>query len=458
MLLGDVSEPIADTQDGIRKRLKSFGFAQAEPQAVAKTADEILDYYSEVQKLRPDLDYDIDGVVYKVDRLDWQERLGFVSRAPRWAIAHKFPAEQAITIINDIRIQVGRTGALTPVADLEPITVGGVVVSKATLHNEDEIVRKDVRIGDHVVIQRAGDVIPQVLSVLTEKREKNSKPYIFPDACPICHSHAVREEGEVVKRCTGGLYCPAQAVERLKHFVSRNAFDIEGMGTRIIEEFYDEGLVKTPAEIFRLEEKDKLSLTPVRKREGWGDLSARNLFDSIAGRRTISLDRFIYALGIRQIGEATARKLAMTYGSYQHLYDEMMLAQDIESEAYQGLINIEDIGPSVARDLLAFFAEDHNRDILNELNQLLKIEDFIAPDIGDSKIAGKTVVFTGTLLQTTRAEAKSKAENMGAKVAGSVSAKTDYVIAGDDAGSKLKKAKELNVTILSEQEWIDLIS
>lgn len=456
--LGETSATLADTQDGIRKKLKSFGFAQAEPQTHACTPEDILNYYRDVQKIRPDLDYDIDGVVYKVDRLDWQERLGFVSRAPRWAIAHKFPAEQAVTIINDIRIQVGRTGALTPVADLEPVTVGGVVVSKATLHNEDEIERKDIRVGDHVIIQRAGDVIPQVLSVLIEKRSKDSKPYIFPDKCPICQSHAVREEGEVVKRCTGGLICAAQAVERLKHFVSRSAFDIEGMGAKIIEEFYDEDLIKTPADIFRLEEKDKGSLTPLRAREGWGSQSAQNLFDSIRNRKIISLDRFIYALGIRQVGEATARKLAMTYGSFDHLVTSMNEARNLDSDAYRELISIEDIGPSVTKDLLEFFAEDHNKTVLNDLDSLLNIEDFIAPDIGNSPVAGMTVVFTGTLLQLGRAEAKARAESLGAKVAGSVSKKTDYVIAGEDAGSKLAKARELGVTILTEQEWLDLIA
>ncbi len=456
--LGEASEKIADTQDGIRKKLKDYGFAQAEPQTHANTPEHILAYYNEVQKIRPDLDYDIDGVVYKVDRLDWQERLGFVSRAPRWAIAHKFPAEQAVTIIKDIRIQVGRTGALTPVADLEPITVGGVVVSKATLHNEDEIERKDIRIGDHVVIQRAGDVIPQVLSVVSDKRSEKSEPYIFPDRCPICHSHAMREEGEVVKRCTGGLICPAQAVERLKHFVSRNAFDIEGMGAKIIDEFYTEGLIKTPGDIFRLEEKDKGSMTPLRAREGWGSQSAQNLFDSIRLRRSIPLDRFIYALGIRQVGEATARKLAISYGTVENLAANMKQAQYPESDSYHDLTNIEDIGPSVAKDLLEFFAERHNQEVLQDLQSLLHIEEFVAPDISGSKVAGKTVVFTGTLVQFGRAEAKAKAESLGAKVAGSVSKKTDYVIAGEDAGSKLTKAKEFGVTVLSEQEWIDLIS
>lgn len=456
--LGETSEKIADTQDGIRKNLKSYGFAQAEPQALASSPAEILDYYAEIGKLRPDLDYDIDGVVYKVNRLDWQERLGFVSRAPRWAIAHKFPAEQAVTIIRDIRIQVGRTGALTPVADLEPITVGGVVVSRATLHNEDEIERKDIRIGDHVLIQRAGDVIPQVLSVLTEKREKKSRPYHFPDKCPICNSNAVREEGEVVKRCTGGLICPAQAIERLKHFVSRNGFDIEGMGAKIIEEFYDEGMIKTPGDIFRLEEKDKSSLTPLRARAGWGTQSAQNLFAAIEKRRRISLDRFIYALGIPQIGEATARKLAISYGTIEKLTGLMQEATDENSEAWHDLTNIEDIGPNVARDIVDFFAESHNREVLEDLISLLSIEEFIAPETSNSAVTGKTVVFTGTLVQMTRAEAKARAESLGAKVAGSVSKNTDYVVAGEDAGSKLTKAKDLGIAVLSEQEWLDLIT
>lgn len=456
--LGATSEEIADTQWGIRQMLKKWKFPEAEPSRLCTGVDVLLDYYNEVLERRADLPYDIDGVVYKINRIDWQQRLGFVSRAPRWAVAHKFPAEQAVTVVNGIDIQVGRTGTLTPVARLEPITVGGVVISNATLHNEDEIERKGVWIGDHVVIQRAGDVIPQVVRVLEEKRTGREKKFRFPDKCPVCGSLAIREEGEVAKRCTGGLICDAQAVERLKHFVSRLAFDIEGMGEKIIHEFWEEGLVKSPADIFRLQEKNKTLKTPIREREGWGDLSEQNLFDAIEARRTIAFNRFIYALGIRQIGEATAKKLAASYGDMKMLRAAMKAAQDHGSEAYADLTAIEDIGPSVADDLLGFFAEPHNRDILDDLEGQLTIQPYEAPKTGDSKIAGKTVVFTGTLEKTGRAEAKAKAESLGAKVAGSVSQKTDYVVAGEDAGSKLKKARELGVTVLTEQEWLDLIS
>lgn len=463
--LGQVSDPIADTQDGIRNRLKEFGFAQAMPQTVCQTADELMAYYRQVEVERPDLPYDIDGVVYKVDRLDLQERLGFVARAPRWAIAHKFPAERAVTIIKDIVIQVGRTGALTPVADLEPVNVGGVVVSRATLHNEDEIARKDIRAGDHVIIQRAGDVIPQVVSVVMERRSPQSKQFEPIAICPACGSHAVREEGEAVRRCTGGLICPAQAVERLKHFVSRLAFDIEGLGSKIIEEFYAEGLVKSPADIFTLEERDKESLTPLRAREGWGDLSAKNLFAAIEKRRVIPLERFIYALGIRQIGESTAKRLAAHFESVDALlsffhHSQFLLPSPLpegEGILMETLTFIEDIGESVAGDVIEFFAEPHNIEILDELLKEITVTDYIRPSTVDSPVAGKTVVFTGTLTKMTRAEAKSRAESLGAKVAGSVSAKTDYVVAGEDAGSKLSKARELNVTVLSEDEWLALI-
>lgn len=455
--LGEVSQKIADTQTGIRDQLAAWGFAEAKPFALCRDARDIMAYFTKVMNDRADIPYDIDGVVYKVNRLDLQERLGFVSRAPRWATAHKFPAERAVTVLKDITVQVGRTGTLTPVAELEPITVGGVVVSRATLHNEDEIARKDVRVGDHVVIQRAGDVIPQVVEVLIDRRTNHSKLFVFPDTCPACGSHAVREVGEVARRCTGGLICPAQAVERLKHFVSRGAFDIEGMGTKIIESFYQDGLIKTPADIFRLEDQDKTSLTPLRAREGWGDLSARNLFAAITARRTIALPRFIYALGIRQVGEATAKKLAAHYGSWPTLRQAMMSARGVESPAYQDLLNVEDVGGSVAADLIDFFHESHNQKVLDDLESLLMIEPYVAPAASNSAVAGKTVVFTGTLTQTTRAEAKAKAEAMGAKVAGSVSSKTDYVVAGEDAGSKLKTARELGVTVLSEAEWITLI-
>lgn len=447
--LGEVSTPIADTQDGLRQKLKSFGFAQAMPQAICKTADELMRYYRQVEIERPDLPYDIDGVVYKVDRVDLQERLGFVARAPRWAVAHKFPAERAVTIIKDIVIQVGRTGVLTPVAELEPVNVGGVIVSRATLHNEDEILRKDIRVGDHVVIQRAGDVIPQVVEVVIDKRLRQSEAFIMPSACPACGSHAVREEGEVARRCTGGLICPAQAVERLKHFVSRLAFDIEGLGAKIIEEFYAEGLVKNPADIFTLEARDKGSLTPLRAREGWGDLSVKNLWASINKRREIGLERFIYALGIRQVGESTAKRLA---GHFENV-SSLLKGSDVEK-----LTSIESIGESIAIDVIEFFAEPHNQQIIDALLKEIRVTDYNPPQAVDSPVAGKTVVFTGSLIKMTRAEAKSRAESLGAKVAGSVSAKTDYVIAGEDAGSKLTKARELGVSVLSEDEWLALIS
>jgi DNA ligase (NAD+) len=455
--LGEVSAPIAKTQNDIRKKLADWGFAEAKPFRVCKNLAELMKYYEEVGTLRADLDYEIDGVVYKVNDLALQERLGFVSRAPRWATAHKFPAERAVTVLNAIDIQVGRTGTLTPVARLEPITVGGVVVSNATLHNEDEIERKDVRIGDHVVVQRAGDVIPQIVEVLKDKRDGKEKKFKYPDKCPECGSLAIREEGEVAKRCTGGLICPAQAKERLKHFVSRLAFDIEGLGEKIIEEFWEKELIKSPADIFRLEKNSKSLMPPLEEWEGWGKKSAEKLFASIENRKRISLDRFIYALGIRQIGEATAKKLAVNYTSIENLRSEMKKAHKRESESFQNLVSIEDIGPSVADDLLGFFVEEHNIEILNDLVKILTIQPYERPDTSGSPVAGKTVVFTGTLVQLTRQEAKAGAERLGAKVAGSVSAKTDYVVAGEDAGSKLKKARELNVAVLSEEEWLKLI-
>ncbi len=456
--LGEVSENIADSQWDIARKLKSCGFAGADPTRLCTGAEDVLNYYNAVMGQRAEIPYDIDGVVYKINRLDWQERLGFVSRAPRWAIAHKFPAEQAITVLKDIIIQVGRTGTLTPVAELEPVTVGGVVVSRATLHNADEIVRKDARIGDHVMIQRAGDVIPQIVSVVMEKRKPGSKPFVFPSICPVCESRAIREEGEVATRCTGGLICAAQAVERLKHFVSRNAFDIEGLGDRIITELWNDGLVRTPGDIFRLEENDAKSITRLKNREGWGELSVRNLFASIQSRRMIGLDRFIYALGIRQVGEATAKRLAASYGNFENWFGSMTAAADHDADAHADLLAIADIGPGVAGDIVAFFAEAHNRDVLQDLNRLLTITPYVVARVEDSPVAGKTVVFTGTLSQMGRAEAKSRAEALGAKVAGSVSKKTDYVVAGEDAGSKLKTARELGVSILSEQEWLDMIA
>jgi len=451
--LGETTAPIADTQDGIRRALAGFGFQTPTPSVIAADAAELLAFHEKVYGDRPDIPYDLDGIVYKVNNLEYQRRLGFVSRAPRWAIAHKFPAEQAETVLEAIEVQVGRTGTLTPVAHLKPVNVGGVIVSRATLHNQDEIERKDVRAGDHVIIQRAGDVIPQVVRSLPEKRGADSVPYIFPQHCPACGRPAVRAEDEVATRCTGGLLCPAQAVERLKHFVSRLAFDIEGLGDKIIREFYDEGIVRLPADIFRLSRHADM----LKERDGWGDLSVRNLMSAIDARRRISLDRFIYALGIRQVGQATAKKLAMHYETLDTLRSEMQAAADINSSAYQNLIAVEDIGPSVAQDITVFFNDAQQMAAVDDLCGELDIQPYIRTQAADSPVSGKTVVFTGKLVRLGREEAKAQAEAMGAKVAGSVSKNTDYVIAGEDAGSKLKKATELGVAVLSEEEWLSLI-
>ena len=450
--LGQVSTPISDTHWGILEKLKDWGFPVNAETTICPDIESVLAFYDRLNEDRVGLGYDVDGIVYKVNRLDYQERLGFVSRAPRWAIAHKFPAEKATTIINTIDIQVGRTGSLTPVARLEPVTVGGVVVSNATLHNEDEIARKDVRIGDTVIVQRAGDVIPQVVEVVMDKRSGASQAYQFPHTCPECGSHAVQEEGEVRRRCTGGLVCPAQAVERLKHFVSRNAFDIEGIGGKHLESFIRDGLIKTPVDIFRLADHVEV----ISKKEGWGGRSVENLITSIDNKRLISLERFIYALGISQVGKATARLLAKQYGSLGAWRDAMAAAKVHGSEAFSDLTNINGIGPSVAEDLIKFFHEEHNRDVVADLEEELTIGDFIAPDLSASPLVGKTMVFTGTMETMSRVEAKAKAENLGANVAGSVSKKTDYVVIGSDAGSKANKAEELGVKTLSENEWLDL--
>jgi DNA ligase (NAD+) len=450
---GELSEPLGDTQSTFFEQLKAWGFDVNPLTQVCTDLVGLMAAYNQISDQRAGLDYDIDGVVYKVNRLDWQERLGFVSRAPRWAIAHKFPAEQAQTVINEIDIQVGRTGSLTPVAKLEPITVGGVVVSNATLHNEDEIVRKDVRIGDTVVIQRAGDVIPQVVEVVLDKRPKNAKAFIYPTKCPICGSAAVRVEGEVVRRCTGGAICPAQVVERFRHFVSRGAFDIEGFGSKHVEAFFEEGLIETTADIFRLKDHED----DLRGREGWGDKSVDNLLAAIESRRNVPLDRFIFALGIRQIGQANARLLAKQYISIGALRAAMAAATIIGSEALEDLNNIDGVGPSIVEDLISFFNDEANQRLLDDFENQLTIEDFDAPDDSSSPVVGKTIVFTGTLETVTRGEAKARAEQLGAKVAGSVSKKTDLVVAGPGAGSKAKKATDLGVTLLSEAEWLELI-
>ncbi len=442
-----------ESQHGLNEQLIAWGFTVNPRRKVVHDLDETLAFYDSVQKDRATLDYDIDGVVYKVDRIDWQERLGFIGRAPRWAIAHKFPAEQAQTILRGIDIQVGRTGVLTPVARLEPVNVGGVMVSNATLHNEDEIRRKDIRIGDRVIIQRAGDVIPQIVSVIDADGKGRGPKYTFPTKCPVCGSHVERIPGEAATRCTGGLICPAQAVERLIHFVSRMAFDIDGLGSKQIQAFYAEELIKSPADIFRLKDKKDLLL----KRGQKIDLSVDNLLRSIEARRQISLERFIYALGIPQIGEETAKLLARHYLTLDAWREAMIAAKDMESAAYQDLATIARVGPSIRADLIEFFDEAHNRDVVDDLAVLVVVQPFVPPKVGDSKIAGKTVVFTGTLEQMTRNEAKARAESLGAKVAGSVSKNTDYLIAGPGAGSKATKASQLGVVVLSEQEWLDLI-
>ncbi len=450
---GEASEPFAKTHSETLAHFKEWGFSTNDRSKLCHGIDELLAFYAEIGAVRAELPYDIDGVVYKVNDLGLQERMGFASRAPRWALAHKFPAQQAQTVLTDIIIQVGRQGSLTPVAVLEPITVGGVVVQRATLHNEDEIQRKDVRPGDTVVIQRAGDVIPQVVSVIKERRPTDSAPYVFPDHCPVCGSLAVREEGQVARRCTGGLICDAQAVERLKHFVSRDAFDIEGLGAKHIAAFWEEKLIQKPGDIFRLQ------ASQLDGREGWGPLSASNLIRAIEARRVISLDRFIYSLGITQVGQATAKLLARYYRSFGNWVAEMEQAADPESEAWRALNDIHGIGESMAADLVAFFREPHNRDLVEDLRGVLKeITDYerVAVQAG-SPIAGKSVVFTGTLTAMSRSEAKARAEALGANVAGSVSGKTDYLIVGEDAGSKAEKARALGVKTLTEQEWLDLI-
>jgi DNA ligase (NAD+) len=448
---GEASAPFARTHDEALTRFRDWGFTVNERSRLCRGVDEALAYYREIAAERAELPYDIDGVVYKVNDLALQERLGMVSRAPRWAVAQKFPAQQAQTVLRDISIQVGRQGSLTPVAMLEPITVGGVVVQRATLHNEDEIQRKDVRIGDTVVVQRAGDVIPQIVSVVLDRRPAGAVPYQFPDHCPICGSLAVREPGQVARRCTGGLICAAQAVERLRHFVSRDCFDIEGLGEKHITAFWQDGLIRGPGDIFRLDPD------VITKREGWGAVSANKLVAAIDERRRISFDRFINALGIPQVGQATARLLARHYRSLAAWRREMEAAEDPESEARAGLLDIHGIGEEMAADIIGFFTEPHNRTVLDDLAREVTVLDYEAPaQRAASPLAGKTIVFTGTLQAMSRSEAKARAEALGANVTGSVSAKTDYVVAGADPGSKATKAAGLGVKLLDETEWLAL--
>lgn len=439
------------------EKLKKGGFIVNPLARLCKNTEESLAYYHELEQQRADLPYDIDGIVYKVNRIDWQTRMGYSTRAPRWALAHKFPAQKAQTQLNEILIQVGRTGVLTPVAILQPVTVGGVVVSRASLHNEDEIARKDVRIGDTVVIQRAGDVIPQIVDVLLDKRPVHSQSFVFPQQCPICGSHAIRLPGEAARKCMGGLICSAQAALRLRHFVSRDGFDIEGFGAKHVMAFYQEGLIRYPQDIFTLQTRDRQSLTPLRAREGWGDLSAKNLFQAIDAKRKIPLHRFIYSLGIPQVGQATAKLLARHYLSYTAWKEAMIAAKDHSSEAYETLVLIDGIGPAMSEDLIAFFDEPHNLEVLDALLKEITILDEALPPMGTSLLSNKTIVFTGSLKHMTRVEAKVTAEALGAKVASSVSAKTDYVVMGEEAGSKAQKAKDLGVNILTEEEWIRMI-
>jgi DNA ligase (NAD+) len=479
---GEISEPndLPSSQYEMVQTFKDWGFPVNPLMKRLNSLDEILGHYREIGLERPELDYDIDGVVYKVDRLDLQARLGFRSRSPRWATAHKFPAEQAFTTVENIDIQVGRTGALTPVARLTPITVGGVVVTNATLHNEDYIkgignsgerIREDdhdIRIGDTVIVQRAGDVIPQVLDVVMEKRPADAKAYEFPRKCPVCGSHAVREKNEKtgkldsVTRCTGGFVCRAQATEHLKHFVSRNAYDIEGLGAKQVDFFFeaeDPALqIRTAPDIFTLKKRQETSkLLKLENIDGFGRISVRKLFDAIDERRSIALNRFIYALGIRHVGETTAKLLARHYGTYEAFAEAMKDAASLSGDAWADLNNIEGIGEIVARAIVEFFKEPRNLDVVTRL--LTEVTPQAAEQIAasNSPVAGKTVVFTGSLERFTRDEAKARAEGLGAKVAGSVSKKTDYVVAGPGAGSKLDKARELGVEVMTEDEWLTLI-
>ncbi|MGI9401983.1 MAG: NAD-dependent DNA ligase LigA, partial [Rhizobiaceae bacterium] len=470
---GEMSELPAETQILMVEKFAEWGFQTNPHMQVFDEIDPLIAHYHAIEEERANLGYDIDGVVYKVNDLALQRRLGFVSRSPRWAIAHKFPAEKAWTVMDAIDIQVGRTGALTPVARLKPVTVGGVVVTNATLHNEDYIMGigndgepirdgKDLREGDTVQIQRAGDVIPQIVDVDLDKRPADAKKFEFPKICPACGSHAVREISAItgkkdsVARCTGGLVCPAQAVERLKHFVSRNAFDIEGLGAKQVEAFYQDGLIVNAADIFTLEERDKKSLKKLKDREGWGAQSAQNLFEAIEAKRSIDLGRFIFALGIRHVGEQTAKDLARGYGDVEQ-FTKAITALDGEGSApWQELVAIDGIGNTAASALQEFISESRNREVYDAL---LEEVETIAPQaaMSEGPVAGKTVVFTGSLERFSRDEAKAMAERLGAKVSGSVSAKTDLVVAGPGAGSKLKKAQELDIEVIDEDGWFELV-
>lgn len=459
---GFTSGPFAKSQWEALEKLAEWGFVVTPPSQRVEGVEGLLAAYARMEALRPTLSYDIDGVVYKVDRLDWQDRLGFVSRSPRWGVARKFPAEQARTLLEAIDLQVGRTGAVTPVARLKPITVGGVVVTNATLHNGDEIARKDIRIGDTVVVQRAGDVIPQVVEVVDPDREGRAAPYDFPHVCPcplqtpLARETTAAGAETVVRRCTGEFACPFQRIEHLKHFVGRKAFDIEGLGEKQLQAFFDDGIVKEPADIFKLAAYDAGSLKKLKDREGFGALSVQNLFAAIEARRPIALDRFIFALGIRHIGETTAMTLARGYGSADAFMAATAKVAAGDPEAIAELDDLDQIGKAVVDAVGAYFKEEHNQQIVQRLLAELNVQDAEAVAT-DTAVAGKTIVFTGSLERLTRDEAKAQAERLGAKVSGSVSKKTDLVVAGPGAGSKLKTAAELGIQVLTEDEWIALV-
>src|SRR6056297_289473 len=466
---GEVSAPLAESQMDAIERLEALGFVTNPLTALCDGPGEMLAHYAKIEQMRSELGYDIDGVVYKVNDLALQKRLGFRSTTPRWAIAHKFPAELAWTRLEGIDIQVGRTGALSPVARLHPVTVGGVVVSNATLHNEDYIAGrdakgneirggKDIRVGDWVQVYRAGDVIPKVADVDLSKRTEGAEPYVFPQTCPECGSDAIREEGDAVRRCTGGLICPAQAVEKLKHFVSRAAFDIEGLGSKQVEQFYLDGWIKEPADIFTLKARyGPGCLSQLKNREGWGEKSAEKLFEAIDARREIALGRVIFALGIRHVGEQVSNMLARFYGTWGNFIAAMDGAADMTGPEWERLLGIDGVGEVLAQSLVTAFAQEHERQSIDRLVAHLEIEEAERPDTDGSPVAGKTVVFTGSLEKMTRAEAKARAESLGAKVSGSVSAKTDLVVAGPGAGSKAKKAEELGVEMIDEDGWLELV-
>ncbi|MGD9295659.1 MAG: NAD-dependent DNA ligase LigA, partial [Roseobacter sp.] len=465
---GALSEPLADTQMNSLKRLGEMGFSTNPLTCLCDGPASMLSHYAAIEAQRATLGYDIDGVVYKVDDLNLQKRLGYRSTTPRWAIAHKFPAELAWTRILGIDIQVGRTGALSPVARLQPVTVGGVVVSNATLHNEDYIrgvdnkgqeIRggKDIRVGDWVQVYRAGDVIPKVADVDLTKRPADAAPYVFPTRCPECDNAAIREDGDAVRRCTGGLVCPAQAVEKLKHFVSRAAFDIEGLGAKQIEQFYADGWISEPADIFSLRARYSSGLQQLKNREGWGEKSANNLFEAIDDKRRISLARLIFSLGIRHVGEAASRLLAQHYGTFEDLEKALDDAKTFSGPAWEELLSIDGVGVTLATSLVTTMTQPAERASIERLVAELDIEPAARPDVSGSPVAGKTIVFTGTLEKMTRAEAKARAEALGAKVSGSVSGKTDLLVAGPGAGSKAAKAAELGVETLDEEGWLELI-